>query len=199
VSVGVLIRAADCPQVAWKNGGGTTREIATFPAGAGMDDFVWRLSAARVDGPGPFSHFAGVDRTIAILSGRLLLVTGADPVTLVPGGAAYDFPGDIPAYGSPEHGPVVDLNLMVRRGAGIGAIRTTGPGAIAPVAAGTILVATRDMALCIGADSVSMRAHDAFRFDAPSSAPVTVNAPVLMVSVTISDGIAGGGCSTKAR
>uniref|UniRef100_UPI0035CC8643 HutD/Ves family protein n=1 Tax=uncultured Sphingomonas sp. TaxID=158754 RepID=UPI0035CC8643 len=189
----MLIRAADCPQVAWKNGGGTTREIATFPVGAGMDGFLWRLSAARVDAPGPFSHFAGVDRTIAILSGRLLLhVAGRDPVRLAPGSAAYDFPGDLPAYGTPEDGPVADLNLMVRREAGAGAIRTIGAGAITAVAAGTILVATQDMVLCIGADSVAMRAHDAFRFDAPSSDPVTVDAPVQMVSVTIRDGIAGG-------
>lgn len=188
----MLIRAADCPHVAWKNGGGTTREIATFPAGAGMDDFVWRLSAARVDGPGPFSHFAGIDRTIAILSGRLLLVTGADRVTLTPNSAAYEFSGDIPAYGTPENGSVLDLNLMVRRQAGVGAIRTVRAGAIASVAAGTILVATQEMKLRIGANTVAMQAHDAFRFDAALGDPVMVSAPVQVVTVALHDAVIVG-------
>jgi environmental stress-induced protein Ves len=56
----------------WKNGGGTTIEIARSPEppeGAGLDDLDWRVSMARVDGPGPFSRFEGVDRTLAVLDG----------------------------------------------------------------------------------------------------------------------------------
>ena len=30
----------------WKNGGGSTTELAIFPAGANLDNFVWRLSTA---------------------------------------------------------------------------------------------------------------------------------------------------------
>ena len=32
----------------WKNGGGETREIAAFPAGAEYDDVAWRLSLATI-------------------------------------------------------------------------------------------------------------------------------------------------------
>jgi hypothetical protein len=36
----------------WKNGGGSTREIACWPQGAGMDSFGWRVSVAvMVDEP----------------------------------------------------------------------------------------------------------------------------------------------------
>ena len=40
--------------VPWKNGGGSTREIACGPAGAGMDGFDWRASIATIAAPGPF-------------------------------------------------------------------------------------------------------------------------------------------------
>ena len=53
----------------WKNGGGTTREIAAWPQGAGIDGFDWRVSIATIDQAGPFSAFAGVDRVIMLLDG----------------------------------------------------------------------------------------------------------------------------------
>ena len=34
----------------WKNGGGTTREVAVSPEGAGLDDFAWRISLAALLG-----------------------------------------------------------------------------------------------------------------------------------------------------
>ncbi|MBR7784673.1 HutD family protein, partial [Undibacterium luofuense] len=30
----------------WKNGGGSTTELAVFPEQAGLDQFIWRLSTA---------------------------------------------------------------------------------------------------------------------------------------------------------
>ena len=53
----------------WKNGGGTTIEIAVSPHGAGLDDFDWRVSMAHVASHGPFSLFPNIDRTLAVLSG----------------------------------------------------------------------------------------------------------------------------------
>ena len=52
----------------WKNGGGETLELAIAPAGAGLEDFAWRISSARVGAAGPFSACAGVDRSLALLS-----------------------------------------------------------------------------------------------------------------------------------
>jgi environmental stress-induced protein Ves len=102
----------------WKNGGGSTSEIATFPEGAGLDDFHWRLSMARVDADGPFSVFPGVDRTLALVEGNgLVLSVGVRaPVGLR---SVYDplpFPGDDATRCSLIDGPVTDLNVMTRRG-----------------------------------------------------------------------------------
>ena len=47
-----ILRAADHKRMPWKNGGGETTEIAVFPEHAGLSDFDWRVSMARVDGDG---------------------------------------------------------------------------------------------------------------------------------------------------
>jgi hypothetical protein len=52
----------------WRNGGGTTSEIAVEPAPGGR--FRHRLSIADVTASGPFSDFAGYDRHILLLAGR---------------------------------------------------------------------------------------------------------------------------------
>ena len=72
-----VLRAAARQAVAWRNGGGETREVAVWPAGAGMDAFEWRVSMAEVGVAGPFSVFAGVDRVLTVVSGVLALRFGA--------------------------------------------------------------------------------------------------------------------------
>ncbi len=79
----VHLAAAARRAVPWKNGGGVTEEIAVYPSDAGFDDFAWRISMARVGQGGPFSRFPGVDRTLAVLEGRMRLdVEGGMPVDL---------------------------------------------------------------------------------------------------------------------
>ena len=53
----------------WKNGGGSTREIACWPQGADMDSFGWRVSIATIAQAGPFSAFPGINRQIMLLAG----------------------------------------------------------------------------------------------------------------------------------
>ncbi|MFD2137086.1 HutD family protein [Novosphingobium resinovorum] len=115
MTIARIIRAADCPEVPWKNGGGTTREIAVCPPGAGMGDFLWRLSMARVEQAGPFSSFDGIDRTLAVLEGTLHL-SGAVDAVLDPVSAPFPFDGAANVEGVPLGGAVLDLNAMVRRG-----------------------------------------------------------------------------------
>ena len=99
---------------AWKNGGGITREVAVFPAGASMDDFLWRVSMADVTEVGPFSLFANIDRHLTVLSGSLRLEFSDRSVILV-AGESLAFAGDMPVHGIPVT-PVTDLNVMTRRG-----------------------------------------------------------------------------------
>ncbi|MGH9422598.1 MAG: HutD/Ves family protein, partial [Thermoanaerobaculia bacterium] len=79
-----IVGAADCRTTSWKNDGGVTSEIAIAPSGASLEAFDWRVSMARVASDGPFSEFAGIDRTLAVVSGSGLELTigGAAPVVL---------------------------------------------------------------------------------------------------------------------
>ena len=103
----------------WKNGGGEPLELAIAPAGAGLEDFAWRISSARVGAAGPFSAFAGVDRSLALLSGAgLRLQRGNGRIEeLHAGGAVATFAGEEAITAVLLDGAVGDLNLMTRRGA----------------------------------------------------------------------------------
>lgn len=105
-------------RMAWKNGGGFTNEIATWPSGSSLDKFGWRVSRAQVAADGPFSLFPGIDRTLAILEGAGLVLTVLDapPVRVSCQSLPYAFAADKPTHASLIDGPITDLNVMSRRG-----------------------------------------------------------------------------------
>lgn len=119
-----LIRASDLIASPWKNGGGTTRELACHPAGAGLDDFIWRVSIADVAQAGPFSCFNGIDRILVLLQGAGMTLQQADGVQHVLNQPcqAVHFQGETPITASLHHGPTCDFNLMTRRGQACGDI-----------------------------------------------------------------------------
>ncbi|MFG0381401.1 HutD family protein [Pseudomonas sp. zbq_18] len=47
--------------------------MAISPPGAGPDDFAWHISCAQVASAGHCSVFAGIQRSLALLEGDLLL------------------------------------------------------------------------------------------------------------------------------
>ncbi|MFJ4097050.1 HutD family protein [Kitasatospora sp. NPDC089913] len=112
-----LLRAADRPATAWRNGGGVTREVAGYPAGSGLDDFRWRVSLADVGSAGPFSAFPGVDRVITLVEGpgMALTVDGTEHVVDAPF-RPFAFSGDAATDCRLLGGPLVDFNVMTRRG-----------------------------------------------------------------------------------
>ncbi len=112
-----IIRAGSCRTTPWKNGGGSTTEIAAEPAGSSLDDFDWRISMARVAADGPFSEFPGIDRTLAVINGKgLILTTGGNaPIRLERGSEPIGFAGDIPTSARLTAGEITDLNVMTRR------------------------------------------------------------------------------------
>lgn len=113
-----VLRAGDYKRMPWKNGGGETVEIAVFPEGASLADFDWRVSMATVTSDGPFSSFPGIDRTLSILQGKgmHLVIEGRAPVLLTGETAPLPFPADVATSASLVDGPIVDLNVMTRRG-----------------------------------------------------------------------------------
>lgn len=105
----------------WKNGGGSTQEIACWPAGAGMDDFAWRISVATIDRDGAFSRFAGIDRQIMLLDGGgvRLRSQGTDVVVdhvLQQCGQPFAFAGEVPLDCTLLGRVSRDFNVMTRRG-----------------------------------------------------------------------------------
>lgn len=98
----------------WKNGGGTTRELA---AGPDPQNWLWRLSVAEVAQGGPFSAYAGVHRWFAVLSGGgVQLTIEKRRHVLHEETPPLDFSGDTPVDCQLLDGPTQDLNLMVKRG-----------------------------------------------------------------------------------
>jgi environmental stress-induced protein Ves len=107
------------PPVSWKNGGGLTRTLVVEPEGAGLDDFLWRISVAEIQASGSFSAFPGVDRTILLWSGEgVILRSPAWPEhALTQLWQPFSFRGEEDVFCELLGGPTEDLNLMVRRGA----------------------------------------------------------------------------------
>src|SRR5580693_1543340 len=110
------LRPLDYRIMPWKNGLGTTTEIAVHPEGAGLDAFTWRLSVADLLASGPFSTFAGYDRTIVQLEGAPMTLShdglGEHRLRLL---APYRFDGEAGTFGTLDPPPARDFNVMVRR------------------------------------------------------------------------------------
>ena len=110
-----IIRSVDYPTRPWKNGGGTTRDIAVSPPGASLDDFDWRLSLAQVDRDGPFSPFDNVDRTLVLLSGAMTLHRQDRQIDLVRH-EPITFEGERAIEATLAGASTLDFNVMTRRG-----------------------------------------------------------------------------------
>lgn len=110
----------------WRNGGGLTRELLAWPA---PDAWTLRISVADIHADGPFSPFPGIDRWFAVLQ-------GAGVVLALPEGERRVDVSDAPLAFRGEDAPPCelldgmtrDLNLMVRRAAGSGAMQNARAG-----------------------------------------------------------------------
>ncbi len=107
------------PAMAWKNGGGVTREIVREPAGASLDNFDWRVSVADIVAAGPFSRFVGIDRHLLLLEGDGVHLTSAEAgldVNLLADDTVLAFSGDVDMSSQLLGGSVRDFNVMTKRG-----------------------------------------------------------------------------------
>ncbi|MDH4608609.1 HutD family protein [Pseudomonas sp. BN102] len=107
-----LLRAADYPRMPWKNGAGSTLEIAR-DAGDGLDGFGWRLSIADVGESGGFSAFTGYQRVITVLegAGMRLEVDGQHSRDLT-ALDAFAFDGGSAVHCELIDGPIRDFNII---------------------------------------------------------------------------------------
>jgi environmental stress-induced protein Ves len=172
-----LLPATSHRVMPWKNGGGTTTEIARFASDtadtaerASLDDFAWRVSLARIEAAGPFSRFDGIDRSIAVVTGAgmTLELDGRGEVSLDERSAPFAFPGEARVSATLREGATEDFNAMTRRGTfrhWVTRVRPRGPAryvaqgdaAVLFVARGAFdTLGARDAALLEGAEGIDL-------------------------------------------
>lgn len=117
--MGKHLRVADYKVMPWKNGLGTTTELAVAQHPTLREDspFLWRISIAGVTEDGPFSHFPNIDRHIMIIAGNGLVLeaNGHGTYILDKPYVVTQFSGDWDVKGKLFNGPITDLNVMVDR------------------------------------------------------------------------------------
>jgi uncharacterized protein len=110
----LIIDAEQVAPQAWRNGGGRTRELLAWPAGA---DWRVRVSLADIEADGPFSPFPGVQRWFAVVQGAgVVLRFSSGQQHVRAGDAPLCFDGAQAPGCALIDGPTRDLNLMHRGG-----------------------------------------------------------------------------------
>ena len=93
----------------WKNGGGTTTTVVE-------DAGIWQFGRTPIVAPGPFSDYAGYDRTQVLVAGRgLVLVTPQGEIDVRKPFVPVRFAGETAIVSRLEAGPVEVVNLIGRR------------------------------------------------------------------------------------
>lgn len=100
----------------WRNGLGTTLEIAREPTDG--EHFAWRLSLARLDRPSSFSAYPGYRRALVLVDGSVLRLRfqGRRSSQLGPTKRATRFDGAWRTSCALPDGACTDLSLIVRAG-----------------------------------------------------------------------------------
>lgn len=136
----------------WANGGGVTTELVVHKDES-TGRTLWRLSMAGVDTDGPFSHFAGYDRILVLMTGQGLRLSHGNGTEHCLSNV-YDmacFPGDLATHATLIGGPVSDFNVIVDRAAFSPSVIVTndGAGLAVPADANVLAVYAVDHALLV--------------------------------------------------
>lgn len=120
------VHLQNIPHQPWRNGGGSTQELFTWPFHHGrtadaVAPWQMRISVAQIDHDGPFSAFSGVQRWFAVMQGAGVdLMLDKQALKLTPQSDPYSFDGALAPSCTLVDGPTQDLNLMLRVDAGQG-------------------------------------------------------------------------------
>ena len=211
-----VLRPCDYRVMPWKNGGGTTREIAVFPDAGDIaaPSFLWRVSMADIVQSGAFSRFAGYDRTLILMNGHGLLLQCDDQpaVTLDAPYQRLDFAGECAVHCTLTNGPVRDLNVMVARGAASAVTTVSRPGCqpvehavggqtvLMHCAEGSITVEVRGQETCEIGDGETLRIDGGAR--APQSVLLrsagAIPALAIIIQIAMQQGAQGNPTATHS-
>ncbi len=104
-----IIRWRDYDLKPWKNGRGTTREIASHSVQGAL---AWRLSLAMVESDGPFSNFDGLERILTVVRGDGMRLLGAEREYEARPFVPVGFPGGEKITGLCRSAPIENFNLI---------------------------------------------------------------------------------------
>lgn len=103
--------------IPWKNGLGSTTELAISPNST-LADFDWRLSIATVANDGVFSDFSGYERNLILIEGNGLTLKHdsgqVDELSQLLDIANFD--GGWQTDGLLTNGTIKDFNIMAKQG-----------------------------------------------------------------------------------
>ena len=176
------LRASDTRVMPWKDGGGSTTELAIEPAGVtAADPFLWRISSARVEASGPFSRFPGHTRILALLEGAgfILDLEGAGRMRLKQVKQTLEFSGDPAAHATLIQGPCLDFGLIydAARVKGTVDVLTLGPNATSLTLGETTLIFAPKAAVGVDPLGVELAPGEVLRFDGEAGTKLGLRAP----------------------
>jgi environmental stress-induced protein Ves len=175
-----VLRATDYVRQQWKNGGGTTTELARN-GDAGR--WLWRLSVAAVEQSGPFSDFTGYRRIIVLLDGRGMALSFDDaaPVVLDERYRPFAFDGGSRTHCDLLDGPIRDMNLIFDAARVDASLDVCALDAGAPLRAAASECALLHAIggrfdVTVGNDSIALSPSDTLQVDACQALPITATA-----------------------
>jgi hypothetical protein len=192
----LLIPYAGLEAAPWKNGGGSTTEIACAPQGATLDNFDWRISLATIAQDGPFSPYPGIDRTLALIdgAGAVLDMNGETRFFLGEDEPLIEFPGEAVITATLNDGPTTDLNVMTRRSRchhRLGRRALDGISAFAPRGDVTVLFLADGESLSVSSDAerIGLVRYDAVVFDTTTVWTLeATRATIVIIDIFLSPG-----------
>ena len=171
----LLIPYAGLESSPWKNGGGSTTEIAAAPPGATFDSFDWRISLATITHDGPFSQFPGIERTLALVDGpgAVLDIGGGNRFFLSEDEPIFEFSGEAVVSATLNGAPSTDFNVMTRRTRchhRLGRRVLNGASTFAPRGDVTVLFLAEGESLSVSSDAerIGLVRYDTVVFDTPT-------------------------------
>ncbi len=151
-------RRAEHTPMPWANGRGTSYEIASNRNSEGL--WTWRLAMAPVNEDGPFSRIECVNRSLVVVEGVGMNLSvdrkkvQCEPLQVV------QFRGEAITEASLIDGPILDINLMVRRNDATGTMQIIDHAEQTLEASIVVATSGSAMVICDGAE-VNLDQYDA--------------------------------------
>jgi hypothetical protein len=184
----LLIPYAGLESSLWKNGAGSTTEIAAAPPGATLDSFDWRISLATLSHDGPFSLFPDVERTLALVegAGAAFRVDGRPGYAMSEDEPIFEFSGDSEIEATRIDGTTTAFNVMTRNTRchhRLGRRALKGTSGFAPRGDVTVLFLAEGESLSVSSDAerIGLVRYDTVLFDTTTMWQLEAHRAVVLI------------------